>query len=168
MPDSMRFISPSEERMFTRSLEKTICGTKHWMWQYANLHTVSKDSLALWGSTTLCVQTDAKQSGQVWGVSDRSDPIRFAAKSLMSQWPMQEYGACSRCFRAKHRRRYRSDTAHVYHKGEIRRSLNCIVGNKGSGCSSYLAFRPICLNKMVPGFQLFLYEKKSVAAATAA
>lgn len=73
---------------------------------------------------------------------------------------MQEYGACSRCFRAKHRRRYRSDTAHVYHNGEIRRSLNCIVGNKSSGCSSYLAFKPICLNKMVPGFQLFLYGKK--------
>lgn len=106
------------------------------------------------------MQTDAKQSGQVWGISDRSDPIRFAAKSLMSQWPMQEYGACSRRSRVKHHRRYRSDKVHVYHKGEIRRSLHCIMGNKWSGCSSYLAFKPICFNKMVPGFQLFSYGEK--------
>lgn len=99
------------------------------------------------------MQTDAKQSGQVWGISDRSDPIRFAAKGLMSQWPMQGYGACSRCFRVKHHRRYRSDTVHVYHKGEIRRSLHCIMGNQCSGCSSYLAFTPIWFKKMVPGSQ---------------
>lgn len=106
------------------------------------------------------MQTDAKQSGQVRGISDRSDPIRRVAKSLMSQRPMQEYGACSRCFRVKHHRRYRSDTVHVYHKGEIRRCLHCIMGNECSGCSSCLAFKPICFNKMVPGFQLFSYIKK--------